>query len=64
MMLYFGIDNILACFKGTERVLIQFLNYIRSFHSKIKCTLETETDKKHIQVQKSPLTIFIHTHIY
>ena len=37
---YRYVDDILACFVGTERQLQSFLNYINSIHTNIKFTLE------------------------
>ena len=39
---YRYVDDILACFIGTDRQLQTFLNFINNLHSNIEFTLETE----------------------
>lgn len=39
-------DDVIACFTGTQRQLNLFLNYINSIHPNIKFTVETEKDGK------------------
>ena len=41
---YRYVDDILACFIGTDRQLNSFLNYINNLHQNIKFTIEIEQD--------------------
>jgi len=41
---YRYVDDVLACFTGTNRQLDSFLEYINSLHEKINFTIETEKD--------------------
>lgn len=42
---YRYVDDVLACFVGTDRQLQTFLNFINNLHRNIKFTLEIEKDK-------------------
>lgn len=43
---YRYVDDVLACFKGTNRQLQNFLHYINSVHSKIQFTVEKEDNNE------------------